>query len=70
MFDCVFDAAQPDLIHNFSGGANDKNVAQAYIENEFRRDAGIGATHYHSKWFLVLCQGMATFNQCGTCGLV
>ena len=27
VFDCVFDAAQANLVHHFSGGANDKNVA-------------------------------------------
>jgi hypothetical protein len=70
MFNCILDAAQPNLINHFSGGANDKNVAQAYIENEFRRNSGIGATHYHCKRFLLLRQAMATFNQCRTCRLV
>src|SRR5258707_10122303 len=56
MFDCIFDAAHYDLIHHFSGGANDKDVPQGDIKNEFRRHAGIRATQYHSKWFLVFGQ--------------
>jgi hypothetical protein len=30
MFNCTFDAAQSHLIHYFSSGANDKNVAYAF----------------------------------------
>jgi hypothetical protein len=62
MFDCIFDATQCDCIHDFSRSAFDKDVAQTHIKNEFRRDAGIGATHYHSKWFLILGQSLAAFN--------
>jgi len=38
-FDCIVDAAKRDRIHDFSGGAIDKDIAQAYIKNELRRHA-------------------------------
>jgi hypothetical protein len=66
MFDCIFDAAQLDRTHYFSGGADDKDITQTDIKNEFRRYAGIGATQYDSKWFLVLGHNVTAFYQCCT----
>jgi hypothetical protein len=54
MFDYIFDAAHRNRIHHLSGGANDKDIAQSHVKNEFGRDAGIRATQDHSERFLAL----------------
>ena len=36
MFDCVFDAAQRDSINYFTRAADDKDVAQSNVEDQFR----------------------------------
>ena len=38
MFDCIFDAPQGDGINHFARGADDKDVAQSNVEDQFRWD--------------------------------
>src|SRR6266550_8531389 len=54
MVDCVLDAAQRIVIHQIAGRANDEEVPDVLIENDFGRGARISAADDDGKRMLVL----------------
>lgn len=55
VFDGVFEAALDGIVDDISGNTNYKQVAETFIEDDFRRDAGIGTAEDSREG--VLCFG-------------
>src|SRR6185369_46114 len=60
MLGSIFDTPQNDRIRDVSGDPHNKNLTQALVKNDFRRDAGIGTGKKDGVWFL-------SFGQRGSC---
>jgi hypothetical protein len=60
VFHRVFDAAQIIVCGDIPGDADDKQVAQALVKYQFRRDSGIGTTQNHREWMLSLFEFSTT----------
>lgn len=54
-FDGIFEAGKAVIVEEISGETHDEDIARALIEQEFGRDAAVGATEDRGDW--KLCRG-------------
>jgi hypothetical protein len=57
---CIFDAAERMIVNQVARRANDEKVTEVLIENQFRRNSGIGASDDDGERVLVLRSLRAT----------
>src|SRR3982751_414973 len=59
--DAVFDAAQAFIVEHIASYANDEQISQAFIKDDFRWHTRIGTTKDDRKWVLTFRQFGASF---------
>jgi hypothetical protein len=52
VLDCVLDAAEDRVIGDVSSHSDYKQIAQALIKQQLRRDSRVRAAQNHCKWML------------------
>src|SRR5262245_33079689 len=59
--DCKLDASQSFIVEHIARDSNDKQISEAFVEDDFGRHARIGTTEYDRKRVLTLRQFCASF---------
>jgi hypothetical protein len=52
VLDCILDATENGVVNDVPGNSYDEEIAQSLIEEQLRRNSGVGTTEDHSKWVL------------------
>jgi hypothetical protein len=60
VFDRIFDAAEFVIGGYVSGDADNEQVAQTLIKDQFRWDSGIGTAHDYGEWMLPVLKFSST----------